>query len=102
MRQGNVFTPVYDLVYGGGALSKGSQGETETLSTETPWTQTPQTVTLPWTETPTQDRDHPGQRPPPTEIPLPRHTVTSGRYVSYWNAFLSEFVCQVHLIKPNE
>ena len=40
---------------------------------------------LPWTETPS-DRDP----PPKTENPLDRgtHMVMSGRYASYWNAFL--------------
>ena len=64
----------------------------------------------PWTDTPLDrdplplDRDPPppGQRPSPLDrdpLPLdrgpplgrdppPRHTVTRGRYTSYWNAFL--------------
>ena len=57
------------------------------------------------------DRDPPGQRPlldrdPPTETPGQRspHTVTSGRYASYWNAFLfssSEwcYICEVYVVK---
>ena len=50
---------------------------------------------LPWTENPLDrypllDRDPPGQRPPGKrssgQTPFP--TVKSGRYTSYWNAFL--------------
>ena len=56
--------------------------QTETPRAETPWTETPQT------ETPRTETQH-EQRPPQTET---THTVTSGRYASYWNAFL--FTCQ--------
>ena len=62
-----------------------------------PWTETPQIETLLDRDAPRQ-RPLPGQRPrtetpseqrhPQTETPLPGRTVRSGRYASYWNAFL--------------
>ena len=53
---------------------------------DTPWADTPQADT-PWADTPRADtppgRHPPGQTPPPNP---PLHC--SGRYASYWNAFL--------------
>ena len=101
LRQGNVFTLVCHSVHGGRGPLSGrppptETPRTETPQTETPWTETPRTETplnrdpprteTPWTETPQTETpwtETPGQRPP--------CTVTSGRYASYWNAFL--FYC---------
>ena len=64
--------------------------QTETTWTETPWTETP------WTETPMDrdplDRDPHGQRSLLGQRPPKLHTVTSGRYISYWNAFLLRLI----------
>ena len=65
-----------------------------------PWDQIPQTRHTPQDQTPTpQDQTPPDQmppwnRPPWNRPPLPRKAdssirSTSGRYASYWNAFLS-------------
>ena len=60
LRQGNIFTGIYDSVHRGRGVSV-----RETPSRQRPpWTETP------WKETPRQrplDREHPGHRPPRTE-----------------------------------
>ena len=58
---------------------------TETPLDRDPPGQRPSGQRPPWTETPL-DGDPLGQRPPWTETSP--HTVKSGRYASYWNAFL--------------
>ena len=67
LRQGNVFKPICGSVHIGGSLS----GRTPPRS-ETPPGQRPPLV---------RDPTPPRQRPP-------NRTVTSGRYATYWNAFL--------------
>ena len=52
-----------------------------------PWTETHPNRDPHWIETPL-DRDPPGQRPPWTVSPPSPYMVMSGRYASYWNAFL--------------
>ena len=66
--QGNIFTSVCHSVHRGGALID-----------RDPWTDTPSWILL--------DR-YPPLRSSWTETPC---TVTSGRYASYWNAFLFGF-----------
>ena len=87
LRQGNVFTRVCDSVHrrGEGVFVR------ETLLDRDPPNRDPS-----WTENPPRmDRDPPyGQKPPgqrPDRQKPPPCMVTSGRYASYWNAFLLNF-----------
>ena len=78
-----MFLHVSVILFTGGSLCQGDPPPDR----DPPRTETPP---LPWTETPPSlDRDppFPGQRPPSPGQRPPR-TVTSGRYASYWNAFL--------------
>ena len=76
LRQGNVFTPMCDSVHGG------------------VWQTPPGEISIPpgQTPNPTGQTPPPGQTPPWADIPLgtpaPRGGHCSGRYASYWNAFL--------------
>ena len=103
MRQGNVFTPVCHTFcsQGGGGLYQGDRRPpppTEVTPgqrppwTDTPWIETPR-QRPPWTQTPW--RETPPTETSRTETPLDRdppaaQRVMSGRYASYWNAFLFE------------
>ena len=66
LRQGNVFTPVCHSLHRGGGGSLSGRPRTE-----------PPRQRIPWTVTPRQS------------APC---TVKSGRYASYWNAFLFHLV----------
>ena len=65
--QGNVFTGMCQSVHGGGGLPP---------DRDPPWTETGPGQRSPWTET------------PPTPRRRPPCAAKSGRYASYWNAFL--------------
>ena len=67
LRQGNVFKPICGSVHIGGSLS----GRTPPPLRDPLWTETPLV----------RDPTPPRQRPP-------HRTVMSGRYATYWNAFL--------------
>ena len=126
LQQANVFTPVCHSVHRGeGALSGRPPLDRDPPPPDRgPLDRDPPGQRHPWTETPL-DRNPPlpgqrplppGQRPPPpdryphpqTETPPDRdspwtetpdrdpRTVKSGRYASYWNAFLLQ-VLKVHL-----
>ena len=85
--QGNVFTPVCDSVHRGGVCPIA-------CSDTPPWADTPR-QTPPWQTPPSADAPSadisPMQTPPPkadTLTLLPQDGHCSGRYASYWNAFL--------------
>ena len=76
--QGNIFAPVCHSVYGGGST----------------WVGTPQAGIPPWAGTPPRQVHLPWPGTPPwSGTPPATHAgirSTSGRYTSYWNAFLSK------------
>ena len=97
--QGNVFTGVCDSVHGGGGcLPQCMMGYPLPLGADTP---SPREQKPPWEQTPSPGADtpHPRSRLPPGADPSgTRHLPPweadtsirsmSGRYTSYWNAFL--------------
>ena len=99
--QGNIFTPVCHSVRRGGVLPQCMLGyHTPPGQGRTPPDQTP-----PWIRHPPQIRHHHHHPPPPPPIrhhppwsdPPPREAdssirSTSGRYASYWNAFLLKYM----------
>ena len=89
--QGNIFAPVCHSVHGGGvSVEQTPQSRPPSGSRHTPRADPPEQTTPPWEQTHTP----PEQTPPPEQTrPPPREAVsgiqsTSGRYASYWNAFL--------------
>ena len=81
LRQGNIFAPVCHSVHGGEYLGRYPPGQVHPLASTPPSRYTPF-----WAGTP------PAGTPP--------QAGTSGRYASYWNAFLLSFNA-VSLIIPN-
>ena len=81
--QGNVFTGVCDSVHRGGVSGKEWRPPSRETprGTDPPWEQTP-----PGTRPPQPEQTPPGTDPPPEADSSIRST--SGRYASYWNAFL--------------
>ena len=75
------FAPVCHSVHGGG----GVPGQVPPAGTP-PWAGTPQAGTPPWAGTPPMGRYTPWAGTPPSVHAWIRST--SGRYASYWNAFL--------------
>ena len=106
--QGYVFTPVCDSVHRGGLRAgrtplgrETSPGaDTHPLGRETPPQQTPPPPgpepAPPAGRTPSPGQGEPPQsRPPRSRTPPKAHSIirsTSGRYASYWNAFLFIFL----------
>ena len=100
--QGNVFTGVCDSVHGGGCLLWGvwswggipacTEADTHPpLGSDTPpWSRhSPGEQTPPWEQTLPRGADTPlGADPPPPREADARIRSMSGRYASYWNAFL--------------
>ena len=82
--QGNIFTPVCYSVHGGSTWAGTPHGRHTPLAGILPWAGTPRlAATHPWAGT-----------PPPAGTPPAMHAgirSTSGRYVSYWNAFLLKY-----------
>ena len=98
--QGNVFTGVCDSVNRGVCLSACWDTNTPPTHTHNPPEQTPQTTHTPWSRHTPQDHtppapgaDTPRTRPthPPSEADSGIRS-TSGRYASYWNAFLFQLI----------
>ena len=96
--QGNIFTPVCDSVNRGGTWSGPRGGTWQTPprpGTPPPRDQTrhtPPQTRPPQDQTPPQPGTPPllppDQTPPPPDQTPSRSSTTSGRYASYWNAFL--------------
>ena len=91
--QGNIFAPVCHSIHGGGGIPEGT--EADPPGSRPPWSRPPWEQTPP----PPQDQTPPRADYPPPTPPRTRHTPppreaesgirsTSGRYASYWNAFL--------------
>ena len=93
LRQGNVFTGICDSVHRGGGSASVHAG------IHPPWSRPPPGAeTHPLGADPPRSRP-PRNRPPQEQTPPSRHPPreadsgirsTSGRYTSYWNAFLFE------------
>ena len=87
--QGNIFTSVC-LSTGGEYLPQCMLGYTppgaDLPPEQTPWEQTPRQQTPPGADTP-QEQTPPWEQTPPREADSSIRS-TSGRYASYWNAFL--------------
>ena len=107
MREGNVFTPDYACVCVPACNGQGCvcvwgerclpRGVCTPLG-RPPWTH-PQTHTHPWTNC---NGHTPGRHTPldthyPLNPPPPTRRSMSGRYASYWNAFL--FLCVLRLMR---
>ena len=88
--QGNVFTGVCDSVHRGRVSASVHVGIPHSPGSRHP----PLEQTPPWEQTPPQSRHNPLEQTPPWEqTPPPQEAGSgirsiSGRYASYWNAFL--------------
>ena len=88
--QGNVFTPVCHSVHSRGRLA-------DTPLANNPWADTPLCRHPPLRRNPPAGTTTPGQTPPWADTPL-RDGNCSGRYASYWNAFL--FCTRMYCTSP--
>ena len=95
--QGNVFTGVCDSVHRGGSLPQCILGYTLPPQADPPGVDTPPGADTPLEQTPPRSRHPPGADTPradttPEQTPPPEADSgirsTSGRYASYWDAFL--------------
>ena len=99
--EGYVFTPVCQSFCSGGCLPQCMLGYTPPSRSrppraDTPWSRHPQSKYMPqcmlgytpWSRPPWEQTAPPGADPPPLHSACWEIRATSGRYASYWNAYL--------------